>query len=290
VCQDTPTCNGSGVCNPNYLTSECRPAVDPICDLAEFCDGTSPTCPANQFAPAGTECGTSGGDCQDIPTCNGSGVCNPNYKAASTVCRTPTAECELDATCSGDAAACPDNPIDETCGGGGGGGDTGGGDTGGGATGGGATGGGDLGSGVTVVCRNDEELRDGTCVCKHQCCANNDCRDDKECRDGECVCKHQCCHNDDCKNDRECRGGACVCKYECCSNDDCRDGFVCRGGNCKDRNCDEADETCLSFAGNGGVSGANADGGAVTIGDVEDGSNAGSGVIVDDVEEPGSGG
>jgi hypothetical protein len=46
----------------------------------------------------------------------------------------------------------------------------------------------------------------------------------------------------------------------------------------------------LSFAGNGGVSGADADGGAVIIGDVEDGSNAGSGVIVDDEEEPGSGG
>jgi hypothetical protein len=104
------------------------------------------------------------------------------------------------------------------------------------------------------------------------------------------VCKHQCCHNHDCKNDQECRGGECVCKYECCSNDDCREGFVCRGGNCKDRNCDEADETCLSFAGDGGVSGADADGGAVIIGDVEDGGNTGSGVGVDDEEAPGSGG
>ena len=175
-------------------------------------------------------------------------------------------------------------------GGGGGGGDTGGTDTGGSDTGSGATGGGDTGSVVTPVCRDDEELRGGECVCKNQCCANDDCGNDEECRGGECVCKHQCCHNDDCKNDQECRGGECVCKYECCSNDDCRDGFVCRGGNCKDRNCDEADETCLALSGNGGVSGADADGGAVIIGDVEDGGNAGSGVGVDDEETPGSGG
>jgi hypothetical protein len=42
----------------------------------------------------------------------------------------------------------------------------------------------------------------------------------------------------------------------------------------------------LSFAGDGGVSGADADGGAVVIGDVEDGGNTGSEVIVDDEEAP----
>jgi hypothetical protein len=43
----------------------------------------------------------------------------------------------------------------------------------------------------------------------------------------------------------------------------------------------------LSFAGNGGVDTATADGGVVTIGDTEEGGNTGSGVGVDDEQTPG---
>jgi hypothetical protein len=72
-------CGGCGVCAANGSGGfdceardsnfECRIAgANETCDPAEFCDGESFDCPANDFAALGTDCGT----CQE---CDGSGSC-----------------------------------------------------------------------------------------------------------------------------------------------------------------------------------------------------------------------
>ena len=65
-----------GTCAPLPSTRICR-ATASACDVAETCDGSSPVCPADGFAPAGQ------------------------------VCQTSTNLCMIDAVCSGGTASCP---------------------------------------------------------------------------------------------------------------------------------------------------------------------------------------
>lgn len=79
----TDRCDGSGACiHPagNAGTS-CRAATT-LCDVAEVCDGTSPQCPADAVAPAGTICRDAGDACA-IATCDGSSTICPADPAPS---------------------------------------------------------------------------------------------------------------------------------------------------------------------------------------------------------------
>ena len=88
----------------------CRPAAT-SCDVAEICDGSSPTCPTDAFQPAATSCsGTSqGGACDNDAAdhCAGtSSACVDAFQSGS-VCRPSTGACDAAETCTGTSGACP---------------------------------------------------------------------------------------------------------------------------------------------------------------------------------------
>jgi len=68
-CDNPDTCDGLGSCDPAYKpnTTECRPAAN-VCDIAEFCTGVAPACPADFFELDGTPC-------PDAEFCNGYETC-----------------------------------------------------------------------------------------------------------------------------------------------------------------------------------------------------------------------
>ena len=98
-------------CALGPLGSVCRPAVG-MCDIAELCDGVTPSCPANVLLPAMTVCRASVSECDVEELCSGvSGVCAADAaQPAGTVCGpSPTGPCDIADTCTnsvGEFAAC----------------------------------------------------------------------------------------------------------------------------------------------------------------------------------------
>ena len=92
-----------------FLTTVCRPAVD-ACDVPEFCDGRSATCPENRFAPAGTICLASRGECETAGTCNASGQCGERAFLTG-VCRPAANSCDVPESCTGSSPTCPENTF-----------------------------------------------------------------------------------------------------------------------------------------------------------------------------------
>ena len=109
-CQACSTAAGGpvdGTCNPLPSTAVCRAAAG-ICDVAETCTGSSPTCPANVLKPTSTVCRAAAGLCDVAETCTGiSAACPADLvEPAGTVCRAASGECDLAELCAG-AATCP---------------------------------------------------------------------------------------------------------------------------------------------------------------------------------------
>jgi len=152
ACTMVKTGMADGTCAPTSAGTECRAALPGGCDIAEQCDGTAVTCPADVVASNGTVCRAA-----QHPTCDTQEVCDgtaptcPNDSVASntTPCADGIAEpdcnpsdlCSGGGTCNDGAAAtqgttCDDNGgnvcdnmgacIMGTGGGGGAGGGTGG--------------------------------------------------------------------------------------------------------------------------------------------------------------------
>jgi hypothetical protein len=143
----TDTCNGDGTCghtvaagncaidgacyvagavNPNNQCQQCTPGTSQTgwtlrsngticraaaggCDVAEVCDGTSPACPADGFAPTTTVCRASAGPCDLAETCTGTNAACPpdSFLQASLACRPAAGPCDAIEVCSGTSAACP---------------------------------------------------------------------------------------------------------------------------------------------------------------------------------------
>ncbi|MHA1290584.1 MAG: hypothetical protein ACTSPB_24635 [Candidatus Thorarchaeota archaeon] len=88
ICDIPEYCTGSSpecpedVFKPN--TTECRPASG-VCDVAEYCTGSGPDCPENQFKPYGTDCGV-------CAACDGLGNCNVYDETQDSDC--PPTICE----------------------------------------------------------------------------------------------------------------------------------------------------------------------------------------------------
>lgn len=105
------TSTGTGVCTsgPAPAGAVCRAAVAGGCDVAETCDGTSTTCPADGFAAGGTLCRASAGVCDVAETCSGTSNSCPTdlYAVGGAVCRPSAGPCDVDETCTGLAATCP---------------------------------------------------------------------------------------------------------------------------------------------------------------------------------------
>jgi hypothetical protein len=106
----TDECDGAGACThpAGNAGTQCR-ADAGECDVAETCDGSNPTCPANGFEPSGASCGDgSNTDCTNPDTCDGSGACQSNHEAISSPCNDGNACTSADG-CDG-AGACDGGP------------------------------------------------------------------------------------------------------------------------------------------------------------------------------------
>jgi RHS repeat-associated protein len=115
-CDVAETCDGSSFSCPadavQPLGIVCR-SSNGACDVAETCDGTTKACPADGFASTTTVCRTSTGTCDAAETCTGTSVnCPPDgFASASTVCRPAAGGCDVPETCTGTSAICPPDVI-----------------------------------------------------------------------------------------------------------------------------------------------------------------------------------
>ena len=110
ACDVAEFCTGSSSsCPADQLepsTFECRGALG-SCDEAEFCTGTDTACPADAFKPATVECRPAAGDCDVAETCTGTGpTCSPNAKSTA-VCRPAAGACDVAERCDGVSDDCP---------------------------------------------------------------------------------------------------------------------------------------------------------------------------------------
>ena len=132
-------------CTFSASSQICRAALvgsNGTCDVAEYCTGASPTCPADGYATAGSTCGsvsvqgcrdysrclgnstvcpaslplalgtmcnTSGGACAPATFCDGTSFICPvqNYYDSSFVCRSSIGECDVPEHCTGLSPSCP---------------------------------------------------------------------------------------------------------------------------------------------------------------------------------------
>jgi hypothetical protein len=96
----------AGAINPSAACQECNPAFSATawatrpssaqcrasageCDAAEFCTGTSTTCPADGFRASGAACSSDGNACTS-DVCNGSGTCTHPLAPVGTTCNSPS--------------------------------------------------------------------------------------------------------------------------------------------------------------------------------------------------------
>src|SRR6266849_2253031 len=124
VCDPAETCDGTTpTCPPDAKsTAVCRPAAGP-CDVAETCDGSDPSCPADAFKPASVECRAAAGQCDAPENCTGSSAACPADapKPNGTACDdgnacTASHACQ-DGTCAGNACTSSDTCQGGICGG-----------------------------------------------------------------------------------------------------------------------------------------------------------------------------
>ena len=97
---------------PGNRGNTCRTKAGP-CDVAEACDGTSPSCPAEVRASAGTICRAGSGDCDVAEVCDGASVNCPvdAFKPTGSVCRKADGKCDKAEACTGTSAACPADAV-----------------------------------------------------------------------------------------------------------------------------------------------------------------------------------
>lgn len=118
-CDVAEVCDGSSSTCPAdgfaSNTTECR-AVNGDCDVPEMCTGSSAACPVNAYAPSSAECRSAVGDCDVAEHCTGSGpTCPANaFSPGGTLCRAADGPCDVAETCSGGSADCPNNAFAPT--------------------------------------------------------------------------------------------------------------------------------------------------------------------------------
>src|SRR5579875_2063166 len=115
VCDQAETCDGTQpTCPPDVFLGStggsfvCRPAAGP-CDVAEVCDGTGPDCPPDQFAGPLTVCRPAVGPCDVAELCTGTSASCPAdaFAPPTTVCRPAAGPCDVAEVCDGASPTCP---------------------------------------------------------------------------------------------------------------------------------------------------------------------------------------
>jgi len=104
VCTSNDVC-AAGVCASSTWSSSatlCRANNGGGCDVAEYCTGSSPVCPADLGSASGTVCRASAGACDLAEVCNGtSAACPANqFAAAGTACGLPAMVCDGAGVCN----------------------------------------------------------------------------------------------------------------------------------------------------------------------------------------------
>lgn len=113
-CDVAESCNGTApTCPADVLVSggtACRAAVG-TCDVAETCSGSSAVCPADVLVANGTTCRASAGVCDVAESCTGtSGVCPADvFVGSGTQCRASVNSCDPAEQCTGASALCPND-------------------------------------------------------------------------------------------------------------------------------------------------------------------------------------
>ena len=215
----------NGVCGfaPAAPGAVCRPAAGP-CDVAEYCDGASPSCPPDAFLPATVACRPVAGECDVAEYCSGTAAaCPPDaFLPATVACR--AASCTdgiatYAATCTGGGATCS-TLVSEAC--------------------------------TPRVC--------GATACLTTCAADTDCVANYHCDSGACLANEglgrACDEASDCASgfcvDGVCCNTACTGQCEACN-------LAATLGTCSPANgvpCDDGDAaTCDDICQNGVCSG-----------------------------------
>lgn len=105
-------CDGSGACThpAGNAGTACRAAAG-ACDVAEQCDGSLPTCPADRFAASSVICRDARGECDVAERCTGAATTCPldGRANAGTPCTADAEICSADA-CDGTSVACTHPP------------------------------------------------------------------------------------------------------------------------------------------------------------------------------------
>src|SRR5207244_1403837 len=110
ACDVAEACNGTSTTCPadGFLSSStvCRSAAGE-CDLAENCPGNGPNCPADDRKNAGTACTADSNPCTP-DQCDGSGdACQHPAGNAGATCRAAAGPCDVAETCTGTSTSCP---------------------------------------------------------------------------------------------------------------------------------------------------------------------------------------
>jgi hypothetical protein len=92
--------------------TECRAAAG-VCDIAESCDGSSTTCPADTRQPSGFTCRAAAGVCDVAESCDGSSATCPAdaLQPIGVVCRAAGGTCDVAEVCTGLLATCPPDVV-----------------------------------------------------------------------------------------------------------------------------------------------------------------------------------
>ena len=77
------------------------------CDVAEYCTGDSPDCPADQVEPITTECRAPAGDCDVAEYCDGVSKDCPYDSKSTDLCRASAGVCDAVEYCDGASNYCP---------------------------------------------------------------------------------------------------------------------------------------------------------------------------------------
>jgi cysteine-rich repeat protein len=119
-------CDGGACCSNEctYFSNStlCR-STSGVCDVAEYCTGSSATCPSDLNANAGVSCRAATNECDEAELCTGSAKLCPadSYKANGTSCQSGAGTC-IDNVCvphSSSSSASEDSsdaPEEELCG------------------------------------------------------------------------------------------------------------------------------------------------------------------------------
>ncbi len=121
MCDVAESCDGSSPTCPadGKSTALCR-GVAGVCDVAENCNGVSNVCPPDTFLGSSTVCRAAAGLCDAPETCNSAGPnCPPDgVRPNGFTCRGAAGLCDLAETCNGSSKLCPADlfvPLGTSC-------------------------------------------------------------------------------------------------------------------------------------------------------------------------------